>query len=48
MVMLYGDKRVDIIYVREHYEGRVNGKFVVSGDTWTEVCRDLEEMGYLK
>lgn len=39
---------VDIINVREHYEGRVDDKFVVSGDTYNEVYHDLEEMGYIK
>lgn len=47
-MMLQGDERVDIICVQGHYEGRVDGEFVVSGDTWNEVYHDLEEMGYLK
>ena len=46
--MLQGDERVDIIHVHEHYEGLVDGQFVVSGDTWNEVYKNLEEMGYLK
>lgn len=46
--MSHKGERVDIIHVHEHYEGRVNGEFVVSGDTWNEVYRDLTEMGYLK
>ena len=46
--MLHGDERVDIICVQGHYEGLVDGEFVVSGDTWTEVYKDLLEMGYLK
>lgn len=37
---------MDIIKVHEHYEGRVDGKFVVSGDTWNEVYKDLVEMEY--
>ena len=39
---------VSIIQVRGHYEGFVNGKFVVSGDTWNEVYNDLSEMRYLR
>lgn len=46
--MLQGDERVDIISVNGHYEGQVDGIFVVSGDTWTEVYKDLLEMEYLK
>ena len=41
-------KSVDIIQVRGHYEGLVDGKFVVSGDTWNEVYNDLQEMRYLR
>ena len=37
-------KRVVILNVNGHYEGYVNGEFVVSGDTWTEVYIDLLEM----
>ena len=47
-VMLQDDNSVEIIHTHEHYEGWVNGQFVVSGDTWNEVCKDLLEMGYLK
>lgn len=47
-MMLQGDESVDIIHVHEHYEGQVNGEFVVAGDTWNEVYQDLLEMGYLK
>lgn len=43
-----GYERVNIVYVNEHYEGYVNGRFVVSGDTWNEVYNDLVEMGYVK
>lgn len=46
--MLHGDERVDIIHVQEHYEGLIDGQFVVSGDTWNEVYNDLLEMGYMK
>lgn len=35
---------IEIRHVREHYEGYVNGEFVVSGDTYYEVEKDLEEM----
>ena len=47
-MMLQRYEIVDIIHVHEHYEGHVDGKFVVSGDTWNEVYKDLLEMGYLK
>ena len=46
-MMLHGDERVDIICSQGHYEGHVDGEFVVSGDTWNEVYRDLVEMGIL-
>lgn len=41
-------ERIDIVQVRGHYEGFVNGEFVVSGDTWNEVYKDLSEMRYLR
>ena len=43
-MMLQGDESVDIIPVDGHYEGHVDGEFVVSGDTWSEVYNDLLEM----
>lgn len=39
-------EKVDIIQVGGHYEGLVNGRFVVSGDNRNEVENDLSEMGY--
>ncbi len=48
MVMSQEDNNVDIICTGGHYEGYVNGKFVVSGDTWNEVYKDLSEMRYLR
>lgn len=48
MEMLQLEVVVEIIRAREHYEGRVNGQFVVSGDSYTEVYNDLKEMGYLR
>ena len=48
MAMLHEDSCVDIIRVGGHYEGYVDGKFVVSGDTWEEIYNDLVEMGYLR
>ena len=48
MVELQFVEKVDIIQVRSHYEGLVNGQFVVSGDTWNEVYKDLQEMRYLR
>lgn len=47
-MMLHEGDRVDILHVHEHYEGRVNGQVVVSGDTWNEVFHDLVEMGYIE
>ena len=47
-MMLQGDESVDIVHVQDHYEGYVDGEFVVSGDTWKEVYDDLVEMGYIK
>lgn len=41
-------EEVEIIRVKGHYEGCVNGKFITSGDTQAEVYNDLKEMGYLK
>jgi hypothetical protein len=48
MAMSRDDDVVSILHAHEHYSGYVNGKFVVSGDTWKEVHDDLVEMGYLK
>lgn len=33
----------EIIAVMDHYHGYVNGKFICSGDTQTEVAKDVEE-----
>lgn len=46
--MFYADRQLEIKKVREHYEAYIEGKFVVSGDTISEVLFDLEEMGYIK
>lgn len=48
MEMLQLEVVVEIISIRGHYEGRVHGQFVVSGDSYTEVFNDLKEMGYLR
>lgn len=45
-MMLQSGEKVDIVHVYEHYEGRVDGQFVVSGDTWNEVYKELEERLY--
>ena len=39
---------IDVRYVNGHYEAYVDGKWVVSGDTETEVYNSLREMGYTK
>ena len=38
---------IEIRHVMDHYEAFVDGRFVVSGDTFDEVLEDLIEMGYL-
>lgn len=37
---------VEIRHVMDHYEAYINGQFVVSGDTYGEVKKELEELGY--
>lgn len=46
--MLQGDDRIYILPFHGHYVGVVDGEVIVSGDNWTEVYRELLEMGYLK
>ena len=46
-MMLQGNEIIDIVHANDHYEGLVDGYFVVSGDTWNEVYYDLVEMGYM-
>lgn len=31
----------DIIHVMDHYEGYIGNRFIVSGDTYYEVYRDM-------
>lgn len=38
-------EKIEIRHVMEHYEAFVNGRFVVSGDTFNEVLKDLRKMG---
>lgn len=38
--------RMEIRHVLDHYEAYINGQFVVSGDTYEEVRKELEELGY--
>ena len=38
-------EKIEIRHVMEHYEAFVNVGFVVSGDTFNEVLKDLREMG---
>lgn len=47
MEMLQLEVVVEIRSVYGHYEGRVNGQFVVSGDSYNEIYNELKEMGYL-
>ena len=39
-------EKIEIRHVMEHYESFVNGKFVVSGDTFNEALEELRKMGY--
>lgn len=48
MMKLQAYEEANILHIGDHYEGRVNGRAVVSGDTWNEVYQDLIEMGYIK
>ena len=40
-------EKIEIRHVMEHYEAFVNGKFVVSGDTFNVVLEELRKMGYV-
>lgn len=48
MAMSQELENIEIIRVRGHYEGYINGEFITSGDTQNEVYSELKEMGYLK
>ena len=39
-------RKIEIRHVMDHYETFVNGKFVVSGDTFNEILEELRKMGY--
>ena len=39
-------RKIEIRHVMEHYEAFVNGKFVVSGDTFNDILEELRKMGY--
>lgn len=39
-------RKIEIRHVMEHYEAFVDGKFVVSGDTFNEILEELRKMGY--
>ena len=39
-------RKIEIRHVMEHYEAFVNGKFVMSGDTFNEILEELRKMGY--
>lgn len=39
-------RKIEIRHVMGHYEAFVNGKFVVSGDTFNEILEELRKMGY--
>ena len=40
-------EKIEDRHVMDHYESFVNGKFVVSGDTFDEVIKELRKMGYV-
>lgn len=40
-------RKIEIRHVMEHYEAFVDGQFVVSGDTFNEVLKDLRKIGYV-
>lgn len=40
-------EKIEVRHVMDHYEAFVNGKFVVSGDTFDEVIKELRKMGYV-
>ena len=40
-------RKIEIRHVMEHYEAFVNGKFVMSGDTFNEILEELRKMGYV-
>lgn len=40
-------RKIEIRHVMEHYEAFVNGKFVVSGDTFNDILEELRKMGYV-
>ena len=40
-------EKIEIRHVMDHYEAFVNGKFVVSGDTFNEILEELRNMGYV-
>ena len=39
-------RKIEIRHVMEHYEAFVDGKFVVSGDTFNDILEELRKMGY--
>ena len=40
-------EKIEVRHVMDHYEAFVNGNFVVSGDTFDEVIKELRKMGYV-
>ena len=40
-------RKIEIRHVMEHYEAFVDGKFVVSGDTFNDILEELRKMGYV-
>lgn len=44
MVMLQDGDVLEIRLVQGHYLGYINGTFIVSGDTRSEVEKDLQEI----
>lgn len=40
-------EKIEVRHVMDHYEAFVNGKFLVSGDTFDEVIKELRKMRYV-
>lgn len=40
-------EKIEVRHVMDHYEAFVNGKFLVSGDTFDEVIKELRKMRHV-
>lgn len=39
-------QEVEIKHIRDHYEAFIGNKFIVSGDTFREVMKELDNINY--